>query len=226
MGRGWEQQERWGGAADRIPSPLGRQKAGAGAEAEAGIWFGPLGLTSTSPPRLTTPPPLPGEAPEGPFRAALGLVCTHSQLYGAVHASKHQFLRQNTESCLEACGQFVPVFSIRKPHPPPQKDGAWTQEALVGWSPRFESSLRGSLSFLRPSTASSVPQALGPDPFVGLSVPICNLEPELCPQPATLGRWDRRGKSAGRAEERVQGGIMGHWGRESGGWGFLQAVRG
>lgn len=78
MGRGWEQQERWGGAADRIPSPLGRQKAGAGAEAEAGIWFGPLGLTSTSPPRLTTPPPPSWGSTGGPFQSC-PWTCVHTQ---------------------------------------------------------------------------------------------------------------------------------------------------
>lgn len=80
MGRGWEQQERWGGAADRIPSPLGRQKAGAGAEAEAGIWFGPLGLTSTSPPRLTTPPPLLGKHRRALSELPLDL-CAHTASY-------------------------------------------------------------------------------------------------------------------------------------------------
>ena len=95
--------------------PLGRQKAGAGGERRLKLTTAVAhpGHTSTPTAPPTNPPsPLPGEALEGPFRAALGSVCTFSQFHGAVPASKHQLLRPNTEASLEACGQFVPVFSM------------------------------------------------------------------------------------------------------------------
>lgn len=111
MGWGWEQREGWGELQTEYPVPWGGRKLELEGRLKLASGLAHLGLTATSTPRLTTPPP-PRGSTGGPFQTCPWICVYIRPVIWCRAASKQQFLRQNTETWLEACGQFVPVFSI------------------------------------------------------------------------------------------------------------------
>lgn len=80
MGWGWEQREGWGELQTEYPVPWGGRKLELEGRLKLASGLAHLGLTATSTPRLTTPPPAPGKHRRALPDLPLDL-CVHTASY-------------------------------------------------------------------------------------------------------------------------------------------------